>query len=115
MLTIQTPLFLNNRKILPANTLLQEMGEGQGLSTVGFLGQIVTIVGAGEGLSTVGFLERIVTFVGAGEVRSGEGTLASPMGGRWEAAGEQDVGRPKGPHPSSLPPRPYEENPLPHP
>jgi|SRR5438034_6539354 len=36
-------------------------------------------VGAGEVLSTVGFLGRIVTFVGAGEVRCGEGTLASPM------------------------------------
>jgi hypothetical protein len=34
--------------------------------------------------------------VGAGEVRSGAGTLASPMVGRWEAAGEQDAGRPKG-------------------
>src|SRR6266700_3499386 len=45
---------------------------------------------------------QIVTVVGAGEVRSGVGTLASPTGGRWEAAGEQDAGRPKGPHPSSL-------------
>src|SRR6266516_199839 len=50
----------------------------------------------GPGLSTVGFLGQIVTFVGAGEVRSGVGTLASPMGGRCEAAGEQDAGRPKG-------------------
>ena len=31
-------------------------------------------------LSTVGILGQIVTFVGAGEVRSGVGTLASPMG-----------------------------------
>src|SRR6266566_2776453 len=38
---------------------------------------------------------------------------ASPIVGRCEAAGEQDAGRPKGPHPSSLPPRPYETNPLP--
>src|SRR6266536_3533337 len=58
-------------------------------------------------LSTVGNLGQIVTVVG---------TLASPMVGRWEAAGEQDAGRPKGPHPSSLPPPPlrdYETNPLP--
>ena len=33
-----------------------------------------------EGLSTVGFLGQIVTVVGAGEGRSGVGTLASPMG-----------------------------------
>ncbi len=52
---------------------------------------------------------QIVTVVGAGEVRSGVGTLASPMGGRWEAAGEQDAGRPKGPHPSSLPPPPLRD------
>ncbi|TME00203.1 MAG: hypothetical protein E6I80_26385 [Chloroflexi bacterium] len=32
------------------------------------------------GLSTVGFLGQIVTSVGAGEGRSGVGTLASPMG-----------------------------------
>src|SRR6266566_9936588 len=67
-------------------------------------------------LSTVGFLGQIVTIVGAGEVRSRVGTLASPMGGRGEAAGEPDAGRPKGPHPSSLPPPPlrdYETNPLP--
>ncbi|TME13346.1 MAG: hypothetical protein E6I80_02280 [Chloroflexi bacterium] len=49
---------------------------------------------------------QIVTIVGAGEGRSGVGTLASPMGGRGEAAGEQDAGRPKGPHPTSLPPPP---------
>src|SRR5207247_4483434 len=67
-------------------------------------------------LSTVGFLGQIVTIVGAGEVRSRVGTLASPMGGRGEAAGEPDAGRPKGLHPSSLPPPPlrdYETNPLP--
>ncbi len=57
-------------------------------------------------LSTVSFLGQIITFVGAGEVWSGVGTLASPMGGRGEAAGEQDAGRPKRPHPSSLPPPP---------
>ena len=57
-------------------------------------------------LSTVGILGQIVTVVGAGEGRSGVGTLASPMGGRGEAAGEQDAGRPKRPHPSSLPPPP---------
>ena len=55
------------------------------------------------------YLGQIVTFVGAGEVRSGVGTLASPMGGRCEAAGEQDAGRPKGPHPSSLPPPPLRD------
>ena len=66
----------------------------------------VALVGGGVGLSPVGILGQIVTFVGAGEVRSGVGTLASPMVGRWEAAGEQDAGRPKGPHPSSLPPPP---------
>ena len=61
-------------------------------------------------LSPVGILGQIVTFVGAGEVRSGVGTLASPMVGRWEAAGEQDAGAP-----TLLPchPRPYEANPLP--
>ena len=32
-------------------------------------------------LSTVGILGQIVTVVGAGEGRSGVGTLASPMGG----------------------------------
>ena len=53
-------------------------------------------------LSTVSFLGQIITFVGAGEVWSGVGTLASPMGGRCEAAGEQDTGRPNGLHPSSL-------------
>src|SRR6266516_236477 len=57
-------------------------------------------------ISTVGFLGQIVPVVGAGEVWSGVGTLASPMGGRGQAAGEQDTGRPKGPHPSSLPPPP---------
>ena len=40
-------------------------------------------------LSTVDFLWQIVTLVGAGEVRSGVGTLASPMGGSGEATGEQ--------------------------
>ena len=45
--------------------------------------------------------------VGAGAVRSGVGTLASPMG-----AGEQDAGRPKGPHPSSLPPPPLRDEPA---
>ena len=58
-------------------------------------------------LSTVGFLGQYVTFVGAGEVRSGVGTLASPMGGRCEATGKQDAGRRKGPRPASLHPRPY--------
>ena len=38
--------------------------------------------------------------------------LASPMGDRWEAAGEQDAGRPKGPHPSSLPPPPLRDEPA---
>src|SRR6266568_218205 len=38
--------------------------------------------------------------------------LASPMGGRCEAAGEQDAGRPKGPHPSSLPPPPLRDEPA---
>ena len=61
-------------------------------------------------LSTVSFLGQIVIVVGAGEVRRGEGTLASPMVGRCEAAGEQDAGRPKGPHPSSLPPPPLRGN-----
>ena len=61
---------------------------------------------APTGLSTGGFLGRIVTFVGAGEGRSGVGTLASPMEGRWEATGKQDTGRPKGPHLPSLPPPP---------
>src|SRR5437899_11370083 len=48
---------------------------------------------------------------GRGEEWSGDAcvALASPMGGRWEAAGEQDVGRPKGPHPSSLPPPPLRD------
>ncbi len=49
-----------------------------------------------------------------GEEWSGDACVAH--GGRWEAAGEQDAGRPKGPHPSSLPPPPlrdYETNPLP--
>ena len=58
------------------------------------------------------FLGQIVTFVGAGEVRSGVGTLASPMGGRGEAAGEQEAGRPKGPHPSSWPPPPLRDEPA---
>src|SRR6266496_85964 len=65
-----------------------------------------------DSLSTVGFLEQIVTFVGAGEGRSGVGTLASPMGGRGETAGEPDAGRPKGPHPSSLPPPPLRDEPA---
>ena len=56
--------------------------------------------------STVGFLGQFITVVGAGAGRSGVGTLASPMGGRGEAAGEQDAGRPKGPHPTSAPPPP---------
>ena len=60
-------------------------------------------------LSTVSFLGQIITFVGAGEVWSGVGTLASPMGGRGEAAGEPDAGRPKGPLPSSLPPPPLRD------
>jgi len=54
-------------------------------------------------------LGQIVTVVGAGEVRSGVGTLASPMVGRWEAAGEQDAGRPKRPHLFSLPPPPLRD------
>src|SRR6266516_5768486 len=37
-----------------------------------------------DSLSTVGFLGQIVTFVGAGEGWSGVRTLASPMGGRRE-------------------------------
>ena len=53
------------------------------------------------------FLGQIVTFVGAGEVRSGVGTLASPMVGRSDAAGEQDAGRPKGQY-ISLKDRPQE-------
>jgi hypothetical protein len=65
-----------------------------------------------RGLSRVGILGQIVTFVGAGEVRSGVGTLASPMVGRCEAAGEQDAGRPKGSHPSSLPPPPLRDEPA---
>ena len=49
-----------------------------------------------------------------GEEWSGDACVAH--GGRWEAAGEQDAGRPKGPHPSSLPPPPLRDlgtNPLP--
>ena len=52
----------------------------QWLSTVGILGQIVTFV----------------TFVGAGEVRSGVGTLASPMGDRCEAGGKRQGNRTPG-------------------
>src|SRR6266702_3285622 len=62
----------------------------------------VTVERPSRQLSRVGFFGQIVTFVGAGEGRSGVGTLASPMGGRGEAAGEQDTGRRKRPHPSSL-------------
>src|SRR5436190_20652256 len=44
---------------------------------------------------------------GRGEEWSGDACVAH--GGRWEAAGEQDAGRPKGPHPSSLPPPPLRD------
>src|SRR6266571_1654764 len=57
-------------------------------------------------LSTVGLLGQIVTIVGAGEVRSRVGTLASPMGAGAKRQGNRTRGRPKGPHPSSLPPPP---------
>src|SRR6266496_4069881 len=39
--------------------------------------------------------------------------LASPMVGRWEAAGEQDAGDPRVPTLLPCHPRPYETNPLP--
>src|SRR5438034_10180642 len=62
--------------------------------------------------------DRHVRRGGRGAQWSGDAcvALASPMGDRWEAAGEQDAGRPKGPHPSSLPPPPLRDlgtNPLP--
>src|SRR6266566_8702048 len=47
---------------------------------------------------------------GRGEEWSGDACVAH--GGRWEAAGEQDAGRPKGPHPSSLPPPPLRDEPA---
>jgi len=70
-------------------------------------------VGAGEVLSTVGFLGRIVTFVGAGEVRCGEGTLASPMMAGMKGQGHRTPGDPRVPTPHPCHPRPYETNPFP--
>src|SRR5438876_11506447 len=58
-------------------------------------------------LSTVGFLGQIVTFVGAGEGRSGVGTLASPMGAGATRQGNRTPGDPRVPTLPPCHPRPY--------
>jgi len=71
-------------------------------------------------LSTVGFLGQIVTFVGAGEVRSGGGTQPHPGDdegsvahvGWHQAAGAQDGGDASVPTHRPRHPRPYETKPL---
>ena len=54
-------------------------------------------------LSTVDFLWQIVTLVGAGEVRSGVGTLASPMGAGAKRQGDKTQGDPRVPTLESTP------------